>query len=139
MRFLTYIWVLVLLVGGSAMASPPKGPVLTFTEIFHDFKQIKQDQVVSYIFKFKNTGDQPLVINDVKIPCGCTTPEFPKNPVMPGQEGEVKVTFNPVGQPRGEFRKTLIVHSNAGVAGKEPMLLIKGEITKGKIGPKKTK
>lgn len=139
MRFLRYILGFALLLGiaGTVVAAAPKGPVLTFTGIFHDFKQIKQDEVVSYVFKFKNTGDQPLLISDIKIPCGCTTPEFSKNPVMPGQEGEVKVTFNPVGQPRGEFRKTLIVHSNA--TGKEPMLLIKGEIIKGKLGTKKKK
>lgn len=138
MQFLKYIFALLVLAGAAAaIAGPPKGPVMTFTEVFHDFKQIKQDEVVSYVFKFKNTGDQPLVISDIKIPCGCTTPEYSKNPVMPGQESEVKVTFNPVGQPKGEFRKTLVIYSNA--SGREPMLLVKGEIVKGKIGSKNAK
>jgi hypothetical protein len=139
MRFLLYTLSLLFLAGifGAAKPAPPKGPILTFTEIFHDFKQIRQDEVVDYTFTFKNTGDQPLMITDIKIPCGCTTPEFSKEPVLPGKEAKVKVTFNPVGQPKGEFRKTLVVHSN--MPGREPMLLIKGEIVKGKINGKKKK
>jgi hypothetical protein len=139
MRFLLYTLALFTFAGLFMSAKPggPKGPVLTFTEIYHDFKQIKQDEVVSYIFKFKNTGDQPLMITDIKIPCGCTTPEFSKEPVLPGKESEVKVTFNPVGQEKGEFRKALEVHSN--MPGRAPMLLIKGVIVKGKINGKKKK
>ncbi len=62
------------------------------------------------VFKFKNTGNSPLIISDIKRSCGCTTPEFTKEPIMPGEKGEIFVRYDT--QRVGLFNKTLTVYSN---------------------------
>jgi hypothetical protein len=63
------------------------------------------------IFRFKNVGDAPLVINDVQKTCGCTSPSFTNVPVMPGEKGEILVKYDT--QRLGQFTKVVVVHSNA--------------------------
>ena len=80
-----------------------KGAEMTFNEKTHDFGTIKEaNGPVTHTFEFTNTGGEPLVIINVNASCGCTRPEYPKEPIMPGKKGKVKVTFNPAGRP-GEF------------------------------------
>ncbi|MFL5730240.1 MAG: DUF1573 domain-containing protein [Cytophagaceae bacterium] len=88
------------------------GPVISFAEKSFDFGDIKQGSIVSHIFKFKNSGNAPLIIKDVKSTCGCTIPEFSKGPIMPGAEGEISVTFNSLGK-QGINNKSVQVESNA--------------------------
>lgn len=76
------------------------------------------------VFEFTNTGDQPLVINDVKSTCGCTVPEKPEGPIGPGETGSIKVKYDT--KRVGPIRKTITVYSNA-EKGVTP-LKIKGEI-----------
>ena len=77
-----------------------------------DFGTIKEaDGKVSHTFEVSNTGDMPLVITRVIASCGCTTPEWPKEPVAPGKKAQIKVTFDPAGRP-GPFTKTISVYSN---------------------------
>lgn len=95
-----------------------------FEETIHDFGTIKEDGgKVTHLFKFKNIGDQPIVINNVIASCGCTTPKYKNDPILPGQEGEISVTYNPFGRP-GSFRKSIRVRSNI----KERVLYIKGKV-----------
>jgi hypothetical protein len=68
--------------------------------------------LVVHDFEFTNTGKVPLILNDVKASCGCTTPEWTKEPVLPGKSGSIRVTFNPKNRP-GSFSKTIQVNSNA--------------------------
>ncbi len=92
----------------------------------HDFGVIKEaDGKVSHTFKISNTGDKPLVITRVIASCGCTTPEWPKEPIAPGKTGEIKVTFDPAGRP-GPFTKTISIYSN----GKKGSFImnIRGEV-----------
>lgn len=108
----------------SVLASE-KGAVITFEEKTHDFGTIKEaDGPVSCEFLFTNTGNEPLVIINVNASCGCTRPEFPKKPIMPGKKGEIKVTFNPAGRP-GEFVKDVKVRTNG---NKRPILQITGVV-----------
>jgi hypothetical protein len=101
-------------------------PVVTFEKITHDFGMIAEDKGdVSYQFIVKNTGDTPLVINRVSASCGCTTPDWTKEPIAPGKTGFVKATYNPKGRP-GAFSKTISVYSNADPA--QNTLIIKGEV-----------
>src|SRR5882672_4766368 len=67
------------------------GPVLTLEANTHDFGTITQGDVVEKIFKFKNTGNQPLIITNIQTSCGCTTPTWPRDPIPPGASGEIKV------------------------------------------------
>ena len=68
-------------------ADSSKAPEFYFAESTHHFGEITAGEKVSYIFKFKNTGGSQLVISQVKGSCGCTIPEYSKNPVQPGDEG----------------------------------------------------
>lgn len=87
---------------------------LTFEKTTHDFGTFsEEDPVVTTTFKFKNTGDTPLVIHQAIASCGCTVPEYTKEPIKPGAKGEIKVTYNGAGRFPGKFRKTITIHSNA--------------------------
>ena len=88
------------------------GPVMTFAETKHDFGNIKQGDIVEHVFKFKNTGTAPLVIKQVDVTCGCTTPEWPKEPIAPGKSGTIKAVFNSAGK-MGQQNKVITVQSNA--------------------------
>ncbi|HEY0091074.1 MAG TPA: DUF1573 domain-containing protein, partial [Flavobacterium sp.] len=68
--------------------TPPadgKYPVMTFSEPEHDFGSINKGDKVTHSFEFKNTGEADLIISDAKATCGCTVPEFPKDPIAPGK------------------------------------------------------
>lgn len=80
-------------------AAPTGGlPVFEFESDNHEFGVITEGEKVSYTFKFKNTGNAPLVISNASASCGCTVPEYTKTPVAPGEEGEVNVTFDSSGK-----------------------------------------
>lgn len=91
-----------------------------------DFGTVKQGGKVSHDFTFKNTGTQPLIISDVQASCGCTTPDYTKTPVNPGEEGVIKVVYDTSGQGEGAKHKSVTVTSNAA----EPLLTlhIKGTV-----------
>lgn len=84
------------------------GPTMKFDELDHNFGTIKQGESVTYIFKFKNTGKEPLIINTAVGSCGCTVPEYPKEPIRPNGNGEIKVTFNSTGKS-GPQDKTVTI------------------------------
>ena len=67
---------------------------MEFEETVYHFGSVKQGTKVSHTYKFKNNGKVPLVITDARGTCGCTVPTYPKNPIAPGQGGEIKVVFD---------------------------------------------
>ena len=85
---------------------------ITFESSRWNFGDIKDGDVVSHDFKFKNTGTSPLEIRNVTASCGCTQPSFPFMPIAPGEEGVISVTFNSTGKIN-EQRPTVTVTSNA--------------------------
>ena len=78
----------------------------------HDFGDITQGDVVERVFKFTNTGNQPLIITNITTSCGCTTPVWPRDPIMPGGKGEIKVGFNSTCKLNKQT-KTLPIISNS--------------------------
>ncbi|HEY6160583.1 MAG TPA: DUF1573 domain-containing protein [Bacteroidia bacterium] len=90
-------------------ALPGTSPVMTFGETKHDFGTITEGEKVSYTFKFKNTGGSDLVITSARGSCGCTVPEFPKDPVKPNQEGVIHVTFDSSGKDGMQHKDVTIV------------------------------
>ena len=92
-------------------ASKQQG-IIEFEESAFDFGKVKEGAVVEHIFKFKNTGAAPVILSQVSASCGCTTPDFTKEPVLPGKVGEIKVSFNSLGQV-GNQQKIVTVSSNA--------------------------
>ncbi|MBX2966027.1 MAG: DUF1573 domain-containing protein [Cyclobacteriaceae bacterium] len=107
---------LAFVVYGFAQEAKPEakanGPVLTFEKNTHDFGDIYQNDKVEHIFKFTNTGNEPLLISNVYGTCGCTAPEWPRQPIHPGAKGEIKVRFDSTGK-MGRQNKTVTVISNA--------------------------
>ncbi|WP_018617660.1 DUF1573 domain-containing protein [Spirosoma luteum] len=98
--------------------------VLKFAKETHDFGKVEQGKPVTYVFEFKNTGSDPVVINDAQASCGCTKPSWTREPVMPGKTGTVSATFNAAAA--GPFNKSVTVTSNA-EAG-QTVLYLKGEV-----------
>ena len=88
------------------------GPYITFEETSFDFGDIHQGDKVEHIFAFENTGTAPLIITNVQTTCGCTAPEWPKEPVMPGEAAEIKVIFNSTGK-FGRQNKVISIISNS--------------------------
>jgi len=97
-------------------ASSGKVAVMTFAEGEFDFGTIDQGTPQEHIFKFTNTGDADLIIVDAKSSCGCTVPEYTKDPVAPGATGELLVKFN--GSGKNQVSKTVTITTNT-AAGKE--------------------
>lgn len=93
-----------------------------FTE--YNFGQIEKNKPATIEFSFKNPGMIPIVVTDVKSSCGCTVPEYPKEPIAPGSEGKIVVTYD--AKVSGYFSKTITVHTNTSQG--KTLLYIKGEV-----------
>jgi hypothetical protein len=98
--------------------------VINFASAVHDYGTITQGSDGSCEFKFTNGGKTPLILNNVRASCGCTVPSWTKEPVQPGGEGVIKVTYNTANM--GSFNKSITVNSNAKNA--EVILQIKGTV-----------
>jgi len=77
-----------------AAATGTEFPVMSFESTEYDFGTVNEGEIVDYTFKFTNTGTQPLIINKATATCGCTVPEWPKDPIAVGDKGEIKIKFN---------------------------------------------
>lgn len=99
--------------------------IMTFEKDNHDFGNVPEGTMATHEFKFKNTGNQPIIIANVQASCGCTTPDWTKTPVLPGKSGIVKAMYSSAGRP-GVFNKTVTVTSNA--ATPSTVLSIKGTV-----------
>lgn len=95
----------------SGEADPDKLPVMTFAKESHDFGMITQGEKVQYSFVFKNEGKVDLLIASASGSCGCTVPSFPKEPIPPGGEGKIDVTFDSAGK-EGKQNKTVTLITN---------------------------
>ena len=112
----------------TAATKEADGAVLNWDENAFDFGDIRQGEKVEHTFKFRNTGSQPLIITNVSTQCGCTTPKgWPRDPVMPGAQGEITISFDSAGKI-GRQNKVATVISNA-VNNKSNQLLLSGIVT----------
>jgi Protein of unknown function (DUF1573) len=97
---------------GQAEAMAGKAAKIEFQEKgVHDFGQITEGDTIEHTYTFINKGEMPLVINNITASCGCTTPEWPRDPIAPGETSAVKVRFNSRGKV-GQQRKTITVYAN---------------------------
>lgn len=111
----------------SAINPNGKFAKMNFTKLEHDFGAINGNDVVETVFTFTNTGEADLVISNAKGSCGCTVPEYPKEPIAPGQEADIKVSFSPKGK-NGMQNKTVTLTTNT-ATGMEN-LTVKANIVK---------
>ena len=128
MRTWIHILLFCLTLGLSTGAAQAQKAVITCEKTVHNFGEIKEaDGKVSHTFVVKNEGTAPLVISNVTASCGCTTPEWTKEPIPAGKTGEVKVTFDPKNRP-GNFMKTIRLYGNGMKNGF--LLSIRGKVLK---------
>lgn len=118
------IAITIFLFAGLAMAQAQKTAKFEFKTETIDYGVIQKGSDGLRIFEFKNVGDAPLIIEDVKSSCGCTVPKKPEEPILPGETGKIEVKYNT--KNPGYIRKTVTVYSNAD----EPVkaLKIKGQV-----------
>ena len=86
-------------------------PVISFSKTEHDFGQLIQGEKVSCVFKFTNTGNADLVLVKVSASCGCTASNYSHDPIKPGEESKIEVTFDS-GNQKGIQNKTITVLTN---------------------------
>lgn len=128
--FISLIALMLLAIGIQGCSDTPeekakeRGQEIWFEEYMHDYGVIEKDGDGSWSFVFKNLGEKAFVINRVRSTCGCTVPEWPREPIEPGASGEITVIYNT--KTTGTFLKSVIVYSTA--ANSPVKLQIKGKV-----------
>jgi hypothetical protein len=92
-------------------ADPSTVGAFDFQTMEYDFGTIPEGEVIEHVFSFKNSGQAPLVISNIQASCGCTSPDWTKTPIKPGDEGFVKVVFNSAGKT-GVQSPTVTIQAN---------------------------
>jgi hypothetical protein len=126
--------------GGATPAADsqvPAGPTTTmsFEHTDYDYGTVKEGEKVKHVYKFKNTGKEPLIISSAKGSCGCTVPKWPSDPIPPGGTGEIDVEFDSKGKP-GKQSKRVTVTANTVPA--QTFLNISGNVEKDPNAPAQT-
>ena len=125
------IFTLLMLCMGVMSALAQKPAQISFDKLTHNFGTFSESNPkVTCTFTFTNVGEQPLVINQAIASCGCTVPEYTKDPIKPGEKGEIKVTYNGAGKFPGHFKKSITVRTNGSV--EITRLYIEGDMTEAK-------
>ena len=106
-------------------AIPAKLPEMVFDQNIFDFGTIKEGDEVKHTYTFKNSGNAELLISNASASCGCTVPNWPRQPIRPGESAGIDVTFNSAGKG-GKVEKT--IHITANTRPTETILVIKGEV-----------
>jgi len=109
----------------SASVNAATAPVMKFDQDSYNFGKIVQGDSVVHQFKFVNVGKTPLIITDATATCGCTKPEWSKEPIQPNAEGSIKVTFHSVGKS-GLQDKMITITANTAPA--QTMVHLVGEV-----------
>ncbi len=104
---------------------------MSFDKETHDYGEITTSDDGNCIFTFTNTGNAPLIISNAKGSCNCTVPSWPKEPIAPGESGEIKVHYNT--KRVGPINKSVYISSNAG----DFTLRIRGKVSQGPGAPEK--
>lgn len=107
----------------------PKPDVLVLKETVHNFGKIPQGRPATYTFEISNTGKDSLKLDNVQASCGCTTPEWSKDPIAPGASANIKVGYNAYAE--GAFTKVVTIFYNA---TQTKTLTISGEVYKTPAG-----
>jgi hypothetical protein len=136
MKTVLFSFLLVLLTAGitfsqtevkkDSVKANKNAPVIIFEKVIHDFGTIPYNGDGTCEFVFKNTGKEPLILQNCQASCGCTVPEWPKDPILKKKTGVVKVKYNTTRV--GNFQKTITVTSNA--SNSPITLTIKGTVDK---------
>ena len=126
-KILTIALIISASMGFTMKGKKADGPVIKFEVETFDFGKIREGVIAEYAFKYTNTGNQTLVLTDVRPSCGCTTPDWSREPLEAGKSNVIKVKYNSAGRP-GTFYKSITISSN--IPDKTEVLYIKGEVIK---------
>jgi hypothetical protein len=107
---------------GKANVDKATAPIMTFAKESHDFGQVNEGDKVVFNFFFTNTGKSALIISNATATCGCTVPEYPKQPLAPGKTGIIHVVFNSTGKS-GMQNKIITLTTNT-FKGNEELHLV---------------
>jgi len=119
-------FILVIILTTLIAQAQPSGAGIKFNDTTHDFGRFKEEAgPQTYKFEFENAGTSDLLISRVTASCGCTTPEWTRHPVKPGEKGYVEVTYDPRNRPN-KFKKTVAVYTNTQPA--VHVLIIEGDV-----------
>lgn len=99
---------------------------MSFSEYEWDFGTINEGDKVEHVFKFTNTGTEPLILENCKGSCGCTVPQCPKEPIPPGGKGEIQVAFNSQGKKNAQTKQVTVT---ANTSPEQTILKIKAQVT----------
>ena len=111
--------------GGSTIVPAGAFPKFTFEQEEHNFRQIRDGDIVSHTFRFTNSGEAPLIISKATAACGCTVPQWPKQPIPVGGSGEIQVQFDSSNKP-GMQNKVVTITANT--ESKVKKLLIRAQV-----------
>ncbi len=98
---------------------------ITFSKSEHDFGVVDEGEIVETVFEFKNTGKTELIISNAKSTCGCTIPEWPKEPIPVGGSGEIAVKFNTTNKPN---KQTKVITLTTNTAKGSESVIIKADV-----------
>ena len=114
---------------------PPTGPTtnIAFPVMEHNFGKVMQNSENTYVFKFTNSGSEPLVISNAQGSCGCTVPSYPKEPIAPGATGNIDVVYKPGKQENAQQKQVTVV---ANTEPKQTILRIKANVHADPNAPK---
>ena len=133
-KFLLFAIAMIMAFGVSAQQTQ-QPQVVEIAEKTYDFGVIKEeDGRVSHVFTLKNITDGPITLKNVRASCGCTTPSWNREPIAPGKEAQITVTYNAAGRP-GAFHKSITVTLSNGAEDFTQILFIKGKVTPKQVAP----
>lgn len=110
------IFILLMMLASLVAYAQQEQPEIKFDKTVHNFGTFSEKTPVqTAVFAFTNIGKAPLIINQAIASCGCTIPSYTKEPIMPGEKGTVKVTYNGKGKFPGHFKKSITIRTNGKV------------------------
>lgn len=110
------LFLLLMMLASLVAYAQQKQPEIKFDKTVHNFGTFSEKTPVqTAVFAFTNIGKAPLIINQAIASCGCTIPSYTKEPIMPGEKGTVKVTYNGKGKFPGHFKKSITIRTNGKV------------------------
>lgn len=110
------LFLLLMMLASLVAYAQHEQPEIKFDKTVHNFGTFSEKTPVqTAVFAFTNIGKAPLIINQAIASCGCTIPSYTKEPIMPGEKGTVKVTYNGKGKFPGHFKKSITIRTNGKV------------------------
>ncbi len=118
-RLAFWIFAGVAFAGVAQSQQLPEGPVITWEEKTHDFCDVFQCDRLEHTFRFTNTGTTALIINNIEVSCGCTTPKgWPRDPIAPGEKSQLTVAFASAGKIGKQVKSVTVVSNAVGLDNK---------------------